>query len=122
MTTAMDSTELLATCGMSLESQAPWLRCLRTAWGPKGTELENLIETESFMPIVDIPVSIRVAVDLEIAHGVISRSLTLLARISIATAVLAHNINNIREEIFALKGPEVIVWGSLGLPSHAPSS
>ena len=58
---------------MTLESQAPWLRCLRTACGPKGIELADLIETETLVHLVDMLVSIRVAVDLKVVHGVFSR-------------------------------------------------
>ena len=94
---------------MPLESQAPWLRCLRTVCGDRGIELSALIESETDSKAAKLPVSIRETLDLVIVHAVFSRSLSLLARISIITAEQARNVHNIRAEMLLEKVPEARV-------------
>ena len=88
--------------GTTLESQAPWLRCLRNACGVDGTMLADLLESETF-PIHSLPFSVRDPVDYIIVYEALSRSLSVLARISILTAALAKNIHDIRNEISRAK-------------------
>ena len=108
-TTARQLQILTASSGMPLESQAPWLRCLRTACGDRGIELSVLVESETDSHAAKLPVSIRETLDLVIVHAVFSRSLSLLARISIITAEQARNVHNIRAEMLLEKVPEARV-------------
>ena len=87
------------TSGTILESQAPWLRCLRTECGISGTMLADLLVSEAVFPIDSLPFSIREPVGYIIVYEALSRSLLLLARISILTADLAKNVHNVRTEI-----------------------
>lgn len=96
---------LLASYGMTLDSQAPWIRSLRTVCGPRGIELADILESDVNNPIVGFPVSIRVSVDMPLVHAVLSRSLALLARLNIVTAELALNIHDNRTEMLLLKSP-----------------
>ena len=110
MTTAARNLQILSvSSGMILESQAPWLRCLRTACGIRGIELSDLIDAETSVRAASLPVSIRETVDLSIVHEVFSRSLSLLARISMMSVELARDIHNIRAEMLLAKVPEALV-------------
>ena len=97
MTLATRNLQILsANSGMILESQAPWLRCLRTACRIRVIELSDLLDAETSVRAAGLPVSIRETVDLSVVHEVFSRSLSLLARISIMSAELARDVHNIR--------------------------
>ena len=107
MTTIDNIQQLLGpNSGTTLESQALWLRCLRTACGPSGSMLADLLVAEALFPIASLPFSIRELVDYIIIYESLSRSLSLLARISILSAELAKNIHNIRNEMSLAKVPE----------------
>ena len=108
-TTARQLQILCASSSMPLESQAPWLRCFRTTCGDRGIELSVLVESETDSHAQKLPVSIRETLDLVIVHAVFSRSLSLLARISIITAEQARNVHNIRNEMLLEKVPEARV-------------
>ena len=58
---------------------------------------------EALLPIVSLPVCIRVTVDSALVHELLNRSLSLLARVSITSAEFARNIFNICEELLGLK-------------------
>ena len=110
MTQASRTLQILsANSGMLLESQAPWLRCLRTACGIRGLELSGLIDAETSENAASLPVSIRRKLDISIVREVFSRSLTLLARINILSAELARDIHNIREEMLLVKVPDALL-------------
>ena len=110
MTLATRNLQILsANSGMTLESQAPWLRCLRTACGIRGIELSGLVDAETSVRAAGLPVSIRETVDLSVVHEVFSRSLTLLACISIMSAELARDVHNIRAEMLLVNVLEALV-------------
>lgn len=93
------SSPLGAKVGTILESQAPWLRCLRTACGNSGSILADILVAESIVSMNSLPFGSQKAANHAKIFESLSLSLSLLARISVLTAELARNVSNIRNEM-----------------------
>lgn len=109
MSTLRKASLLLSSSGMTLDSQVPWLRNLRSVCGPRGIALADIIDSQSIGPIENMPVSIRVLVGLEPINDALGASLALLARLSIICSELACSIHEIVEEMKLVKDAQEVV-------------
>ena len=109
MSTTRKATALMASPGMTLDTQVPWLWNLRSFCGPRGIESVDIIEAQAVNPVDSVPVSIRVPVDPARVTEVLGTSIALIARISIISAELALNVHDNVSEMILVKSPAQVV-------------
>ena len=99
MSTLQKATLLLASSGMTLDSQVPCLWAQRTVGSRRGIEIGDLVGTRAINLTKSMPVCVRVTVDPELLNKALGSLLAILARISLVSAEVARSVDNNTKEM-----------------------